>query len=132
MTEQRRIFAVRSAKGVVVGAVAAVVCFWFWSALDEWATDTEIGPNSNFGSGFVEGVTANLAGIVVIPVLLWAGMRLARERNNYLLVVGCGMLWPFIGGMLIDENHGVTATVLLLVLFPVLGGVLSLLGARKA
>lgn len=132
MSDRRRTIAVRGAKGVVVGAVAAVACFRSWSALDEWAEHAGSGPNSNFGTGFIESLIALAVGIVSMPVLLWAGMRLVRERNNYLLVACGGVLWPFIGGTLIDELHGVAETVLLLAVFPVLGGVLSLLGPTEA
>jgi hypothetical protein len=35
---------------------------------------------------------ALLVGLVSMPVALWAGMRMAAERDNYLLVLGGGLM----------------------------------------
>ncbi|MET9443096.1 hypothetical protein [Streptomyces sp. NPDC006610] len=62
-----------------------------------------------------------------MPWALWLGMRLVCERGNHLLVLVGGLMWPVIGGHIV-ENAGVgkAETVLYGALFVLLGGLLSL------
>ncbi|MFI7413040.1 hypothetical protein ACIBU0_30650 [Streptomyces sp. NPDC049627] len=117
----------RCLKGVVVSAAAVALCYWIWTSAREWADDAQAGPDSTFGTGFLEALLAQIAGVASMPLLLWAGMRATRERGNHVLVLGGALAWPFIGGHLV-EDAGVTATetVLYCALFTLLGGLLSL------
>ncbi|MDC0770300.1 hypothetical protein [Streptomyces sp. HD] len=119
-------------KGLLVSAAAAALCYWIWTSAREWADRAQAGPDSNFGTGFLEAVLAQIAGVASMPLLLWAGMRAVRERGNHLLVFGGALAWPFIGGHII-EDAGVpaTETVLYCALFAVLGGLLSLAEVPK-
>ncbi|QXE36108.1 hypothetical protein KQY30_19565 [Streptomyces sp. GMY02] len=116
----------RWVKGVLVSAAAAAVCYWIWTSAREWAQDARAAPDSNFGTGFLEGLLAQIAGVASMPVLLWAAMRAVRERGNHLLVLGGAVAWLFIGGHIIeDAGVGSTETILYLTLFAAVGGVLA-------
>jgi xanthine/CO dehydrogenase XdhC/CoxF family maturation factor len=53
-------------------------------------------------------------------------MRLVRERGNHLLVLGGGLMWPFIGGHVIEDAVvGRAETAFSCALFALLGGLLS-------
>lgn len=119
-------------KGVLVSAAAVALSYWIWTSAREWADRAQAGPDSNFGTGFLDALVAQIAGVASMPLLLWVGMRAVRERGNHLLVLGGALAWPFIGGHLI-EDAGVsgTETVLYCTLFAVLGGLLSLAEVPK-
>ncbi|MFI1338548.1 hypothetical protein ACH4U7_52645 [Streptomyces sp. NPDC020845] len=83
-------------KGTLVSAVAAVVCYWFWGFLDEWAGETD---SEGSFSGLFTSLFAGIMDVASMPVLLWAGMRVLRERGNHLLVMLDAIAWFFVGGM---------------------------------
>ncbi|KUO21893.1 hypothetical protein [Streptomyces dysideae] len=117
----------RWAKGTLVSAVAAVVCHAGWERLREWAGDVAAADPGAVGAGWPEGMPASATGLVAMPVLLWAGMRLLGERGNHLLVPAGVTAWWFIGGHAVEDVAvGVTCTTLLLTLFALLGGALSM------
>ena len=123
----------RGVKGTIVAALAAVVCYWMWTSLLEWSHDVAQSGGDNLGSGFLEALLARLIGLLSLPVLLWAGMRLLRERGNHLLIAaGHAEAW-LIGGYLVEQG-GVsdTVTVLCLALCGGLGGLLSLVEVEPA
>lgn len=118
---------VRCVKGVLVSALAAVVCYWMWNSLLQWADDSAAADESAMGAGWLESLLAGLMGLLSMPLLLWAGMRLLGERGNHLLVLAGVAAWWLIGGHVVeDAGVGGTATALFLALFAVLGGLLSL------
>ncbi|MGW5420388.1 hypothetical protein [Streptomyces sp. NPDC003943] len=114
-------------KGTLVSGLAALVGYAVWHALRQWAHAASAGPDAGFGTGFLESLVASVVGVLLTPLLLWAGMRLTGERGNHLLVAGGAAAWFFAGGRLV-ENAGVDTVELALtvVLFAVLGGLLSL------
>lgn len=117
----------RWAKGTLVSALAAVVCHAGWERLREWSSDVAASDPGAMSAGWLEGMLASATGLVAMPVLLWAGMRLLGERGNHLLVLAGVVAWWLIGGHVVeDAGVGVTATALLLALFALLGGALSL------
>ncbi|MEU7056896.1 hypothetical protein [Streptomyces sp. NPDC046197] len=128
MTKSRT---VRGAKGTLVSAVSAGVCYWIWTGLRQWAQDASASGQGAMGAGWFESLLAGFAGLLSMPLLLWAGMRLLGERGNHLLVLGGVVAWWLIGGHVVEDSAGDTATALFLALFAVFGGVLSLAGARE-
>ncbi|GHH83608.1 hypothetical protein GCM10018793_46130 [Streptomyces sulfonofaciens] len=112
-------------KGVAVSAAAAFVCYWIWSSAREWAQGVAAGSDA-FLAGSLESLLAGIAGVVSMPVLLWAGMRATGERGNHLLVVAGAVVWPFLGGHLVEDGVNGAGTTVFLVLFAVLCGALSL------
>lgn len=116
----------RWAKGTLVSAVAAVVCRAGWERLREWSSDVAAADPGAMGAGWLEAMLASVAGLVAMPVLLWIGMRLLGERGNHLLVLAGVLAWWLIGGHVVENaSVGATATALLLTLFALLGGALS-------
>ncbi|WP_369248198.1 hypothetical protein [Streptomyces sp. R41] len=115
----------RWVKGAVVSAVSAVVCYWIWSSLREWAQGVgDADPDAMF-AGSLESLLAGVAGVASMPVLLWAGMRVLRERGNHLLVLLGALAWILIGGHVVEDAVGTGATAGFLALFAVLGGLLA-------
>ncbi|MGW7617524.1 hypothetical protein ACWGLG_17010 [Streptomyces antimycoticus] len=116
----------RGVKGALVSAAAAIVCYWVWASLLEWADDVAEASGPVMGAGWFEGLLALITGFLSMPVLLWVGMRLLGERGNHLLVLAGAVAWLIIGGHVADGFVSVTTTAALLTLFAVLGGLLSL------
>lgn len=126
MTITAGIRTARGVKGTVASAVAATVCYVAWSAGRDWASDARDADPDTVLAGAVESVLALVIGVALMPVLLWAGMRLLRERGNHLLVLAGTGVWFFLGGHVVEDAVGGAGTALFLALFAVLGGLLSL------
>lgn len=116
----------RWGKGAVVSALGATVCYWTWIFAIEWADGVRDAHREAFLAGFLEGVLARAAGLVAMPVLLWAGMRAVGERGHHLLVMFGTVAWFFIGGHVIEDVISVFGTALWITCFAVLCGVLAL------
>lgn len=116
----------RSVKGVVVSAVAATVCFWIWTLGREWAAGVREASPDAFLAGSLESVLATIAGAASMPVLLWAGMRVARERGHHLLVIVGAVGWLFVGSHLVEDDVSTATLTMSLALFAILGGLLAL------
>ncbi|WP_405983321.1 hypothetical protein [Streptomyces sp. NBC_00872] len=114
---------VRWVKGTLVSGPAAVVCYWMWTSLREWADNTSDG--DAMGSGLLEGLLASVVGLLTMPLLLWAGMRLLGEKGNHLLVLLGVVAWWLIGAHVVEDAVGAGATALYVSLFAVLGGLLA-------
>ena len=116
-----RIEVIRWVKGLVVSAAAAATCYWIWVSLREWSQDAAASqPDVMFG-GFVEGLLATITGgLVLMPLLLWGGMQLTRQRGNHLFVLLGALLWPFIGGYAVERSFSTLATIALLFTFAAL------------
>ncbi|MFI5679385.1 hypothetical protein [Streptomyces cellulosae] len=117
----------RGVKGAMVSALTVVVCYWIWTSLLEWSDDVAQAGGDSVGAGLLEGLVARIIGLLSLPVLLWVGMRLLRERGNHLLLAAGHVAGWLIGGYLVEQG-GVsdTVTALCLALFVALGGLLSL------
>jgi hypothetical protein len=116
----------RGVKGTIVAAVAACACYGLWKALRGWAENASRAGQGAMGAGWLESAVAGLVGLLSMPLLLWAGMRVLGERGVHLLVPGDLAAWWFLGGRAVEDAHGTAATALLLGLFALLGGLLSL------
>lgn len=109
-------------KGTLVSAVAAVVCYWLWGFLGERAGETD---SDGTFSGLFESLFAGITGVVSMPVLLWAGMRVLRERGNHLLVIFGAIAWFFVGGHVVENDVSTAGTIVFLTLFTAFGTLLS-------
>ncbi|WP_328493375.1 hypothetical protein OHS59_11910 [Streptomyces sp. NBC_00414] len=117
----------RGVKGTLLSALAAAACYEMWTSLWEWSDDVSRASGDAMGAGWLEGLLAGIVGLLSMPVLLWAGMRLLRERGNHLLVVVGFVAWWRIGGKLVEEgNVSDLATGLYISLFAGLCGLASL------
>ncbi|MFD4528156.1 hypothetical protein ACFWP7_30340 [Streptomyces sp. NPDC058470] len=115
----------RWVKGTAVSAVAAVTSYWIWTSGREWASDVTVANQDALLAGSLELLLAGLAGVASMPLLLWAGMRVTKERGNHLLVMFGAMAWLFVGGHVVETRVGAAGTALFLALFAVLGGLLA-------
>ncbi|KAB7836906.1 hypothetical protein [Streptomyces mobaraensis] len=100
---------VRPLKGAAVTALAVLACHTvlttgFAAARAEEKAD----PQSAWAGTGVWLATFVVGLLLAMPVLLWAGMRLLREKNNHLLVGGGGLAWFFAAGRRVDAlEYGV-------------------------
>jgi hypothetical protein len=122
---------IRAAKGTLVSAVAAGVCHWIWSSLRQWAEDASEAGQGAMGAGWLQSALAGFVGLLSMPLLLWAGMRLLGERGNHLLVLAGVVAWWVLGGHVVEGDSGTAVTALFLALFAVLGGLLSTAEVRR-
>jgi hypothetical protein len=118
----------RWVKGAVVSAVAATICHWTWTSAREWAAGVRDADPDAFFAGSIESLLATIAGVASMPVLLWAGMRAFRERRNHLLVLTGAVLWPFVGGHVVEDDVSVAGTAVFLALFVLLSSLPALVG----
>ena len=120
----------RWVKGTLVSAIAAYVSYTAWTHLRTWAQAASIDSHSTIGTGWVQTLVAEWTWLLALPILLWVGMRLLRERGNHALVLGGCVAWWFITDQVVEQAARTTATTgitLLLALFVLIGGLLSLL-----
>ncbi len=115
----------RLIKGVAVSGLAAAACFWIWTSARASAQAARGADPDSLYAGSIESLFATVIGVLLMPVLLWVGMRALRERGTHLLVVGSTVAWLFIGGHVVEDDVSAAATVAFLALFALLGGVLA-------
>jgi hypothetical protein len=81
----------------------------------------------SIGAGWTQALLASCAGVLAMPLLLWAGMRLLGERGTQVLALVGGAAWWLIGTHMVEGTRiDDTDTALLLTVFALLGGVLCL------
>ncbi|MFD8162315.1 hypothetical protein [Streptomyces malaysiensis] len=114
-------------KGGGVTAAAAHATYWIWESAKEWELEAQQAkPEGGIGTGFIEGVLATLAWLTLVPLLLWVGMRLLRERDNHLLVSMGSATWIVLGTQVAEGGVSRVETELFLFAFALLGGFLAL------
>ncbi|MBW8088532.1 MULTISPECIES: hypothetical protein [Streptomyces] len=114
-------------KGGAVTAAAAHATYWVWESAKEWESEAEqANPDGGIGAGFIEGALATFAWLTLVPLLLWAGMRLLRERDNHLLVTMGSAAWIVLGTQVTKGDVSRVETELFLFAFTLLGGFLAL------
>ncbi|MFD8629747.1 hypothetical protein ACFV4E_38880 [Streptomyces hygroscopicus] len=112
-------------KGALVSAVAAIVCYWLWASLTEWADGVANSQQDAMMAGSIESLLAGITGVVSMPALLWAGMRVLQERGNHLLVILGAIAWIFVGGHVVEDPVSTAGTAVFLTLFAIFGSLLS-------
>ncbi|GAA2293165.1 hypothetical protein [Streptomyces violaceusniger] len=117
----------RWAKGIVVSAAAAHATYWVWESAERWESEArQANPDAGIGAGFIEGALATLAWLTLVPLLLWAGMRLLRERDNQLLVSMGSATWIVLGTRITAADVSGVETELFLLAFTLLSGFLAM------
>ncbi|MFB7274558.1 hypothetical protein [Streptomyces sp. NPDC056244] len=94
---------VRHAKGGLSVVVATAVCHTLMSNGYGWAREAETDSGGTMFSGAFEFLLVTAASWVLMPLLLWAGMRLLRETGNLLLILVGGVAWLMVSGYFIDD-----------------------------
>jgi len=85
---------VQPLKGAAVTAVAVLVCHLILSAGYAAARAHERADSDGSWVGAeIQLVTFVLGLLLVMPLLLWAGMRILGERDNYLLIIFGSLVW---------------------------------------
>ncbi|MEW1604066.1 hypothetical protein [Streptomyces sp. NPDC093808] len=93
----------RIAKGAVTVIAATVVCHSLMSAGYAWVSDSTATDEATIFSGFFEFLLTTVASWTLMPLLLWAGMRLMGETGNVVLVLVGGLVWAGLSGYSIDD-----------------------------
>lgn len=107
-----------AATTAAVAAVAALAGWKTFEALYAWAdqaADQQISSRAanDAWAGFYHSIAAGLAGIVFMPLAVWAGLRLARIRGNHLAVIASGCVWfALVAPHLVDRSPVVWEAVL--------------------
>ncbi|MET4921020.1 hypothetical protein P3L51_01335 [Streptomyces sp. PSRA5] len=78
-------------------------------------------------AGSVEFLLTTAASWALLPFLLWAGMRLAGETGNVVLVLVGGLVWFGVSGYFIDDidSTGGHIPIPVLVAYVLLGAALA-------
>ncbi|MGW2025311.1 hypothetical protein [Streptomyces decoyicus] len=122
--------AARPLKGAAATALAILVCHVILSAGYAAARAKKRAEPSNAWADFdVRLATFALGLVIVMPLILWIGMRIMGEKDNYALVIGGSLTWLFGAGYnlsYIEYTPSTHLPVPLLVALVAVGGLLSL------
>jgi hypothetical protein len=118
----------RTLKAAVVTAIATVACHLTMSAGFAWARGQEPDHPDDW-SGLLEFGATVLATWMVMPLVLWIGMRVLGERRTWPQILLGTPLWIGVSSVYIDDvdRPGGLMPVPVLVLFVLVG---TLLGAH--
>ncbi|MFI2780629.1 hypothetical protein [Streptomyces sp. ALB3] len=94
---------VQHAKGALAVTAATAACHTLMSAGYAWARDRAAATGDTMFSGAFEFLLTTAVSWAVMPLLLWAGMRVMREPDNTVLIVAGGLAWVGLSGYFIDE-----------------------------
>ncbi|MBC2874212.1 MULTISPECIES: hypothetical protein [Streptomyces] len=93
----------RPLKGAAVTALAVLACHTLLATGFAAARAEEHADPDYAWAGTELWLATFAVGLVLaMPLLLWAGMRLLREKDNHLLVVGGSLAWFFAAGRYVD------------------------------
>ncbi|MFF5257106.1 hypothetical protein ACFY4K_34480 [Streptomyces leeuwenhoekii] len=93
---------VRSVKGAITVVVATAACHTLMSVGFAAARDSAAGSDDAFAGTF-ELLLTTAASWALMPLLLWAGMRVMGETGNVVLVVVGGLVWLGLSGYFTDD-----------------------------
>ncbi|MCT7353378.1 hypothetical protein N4P33_14505 [Streptomyces sp. 15-116A] len=92
----------RLGKGAVTVLVATAACHTLMSAGFASARDSASGSDDAFAGTF-EFLLTMAASWALMPLLLWAGMRVMGETGNVAMVIVGGLAWLGLSGYCIDD-----------------------------
>ncbi|WP_405843621.1 hypothetical protein OG528_33765 [Streptomyces platensis] len=127
MTSSR---AARPLKGAAVTAFAILVCHVILSVgYAAVRAKKRANPSSAWADLDLRLATFALGIVIVMPLILWIGMRIMGEKDNYALVIGGSLAWLFGADYNLDYimyTPSAHLPVPLLVAMVAVGGLLSL------
>ncbi|MEU6521558.1 hypothetical protein ABZ892_01625 [Streptomyces sp. NPDC046924] len=94
---------IRHAKGALAVVAATAACHSLMSAGYAWARDSAAASGDTIFSGAFEFLLTTAASWALMPLLLWAGMRVMGETGNAVLVLVGGLVWVGLSGYCIDD-----------------------------
>ncbi|MFG2894947.1 hypothetical protein [Streptomyces sp. NPDC048248] len=122
--------AARPLKGTAITAFAILVCHVILSVgYAAVRARRRANPSGLWADTDLRLATVALGLVIVMPLLLWIGMRIMGEKGNYALVIGGSLAWLFGAGYnlsYIKYPPGTHLPVSLLVALVAVGGLLSL------
>jgi hypothetical protein len=122
--------AARPLKGTAVTAIAILVCHVILSVgYAAVRARRRANPSGLWADTDLRLATVALGLVIVMPLLLWLGMRIMGEKDNYALVIGGSLAWLFGAGYNLSYIKSMPSTHLpvpLLVGIVTVGGLLSL------
>lgn len=123
----------RHAKGVVAVSAATAACHGVMSGGYAGARDAGADPDASMWAGSGEFLLSTAASWMLMPLLLWLGMRLLGEESNTLLVLVGGLLWLGVSGHFVNEidRDGGHIPVPALVVYILLGAALAGVGSHR-
>ncbi|MEI5097648.1 hypothetical protein RB200_02015 [Streptomyces sp. PmtG] len=118
---------IRHAKGALAATVATAACHTVMSGGYAWARDAKDRDPDAWFAGATQFVVTTLASWALMPLLLWAVMRLTRETGTQRLVVVGSVVWLGLSGYSIDaiDQSGGHMPVPALVSYVLIGALLA-------
>jgi hypothetical protein len=113
-------------QGAFVSAMAACASLTAWHTLRDSALSASA--DGAAAAGWFEGLLAGVVGLGLVPLLLWATMRLLGRTDTHLLLFGGTAAWWLIGAHLVEDADSGLAAAAWVAAFAATGGLLS--GAR--
>ncbi|GAA2580888.1 MULTISPECIES: hypothetical protein [Streptomyces] len=124
---------VRFVKGAVTVAVSTAACHSLMYAGFAGARESAAASEDDMWAGAFEFLLTTAASWVLMPLLLWAGMRVMGETGNTVLVALGGLVWLGLSGYFTDDidRAGGHIPVPALVVFVLLGTALAGAGTGR-
>ncbi|MDQ0750075.1 uncharacterized membrane protein YuzA (DUF378 family) [Streptomyces africanus] len=94
---------VRHVKGAVTVTAATAACHTLMSAGFARAHESAAESDDEMWAGAFEFLLTTAASWVLMPLLLWAGMRMMGETHNAVLVAVGGLFWSGVSGYFTDD-----------------------------
>ncbi|MFJ8712278.1 hypothetical protein ACIRD9_03580 [Streptomyces violaceus] len=118
---------VRFVKGAVTVAVSTAACHSLMYAGFAGARESAAASEDDMWAGAGEFLLTTAASWALMPLLLWAGMRVMGETGNTVLVAVGGLVWLGLSGYFTDDidRAGGHIPVLALVVYVLLGTALA-------
>lgn len=92
----------RHAKGALTVTAATAASHTLMSSGYTWARDSATAGDTVF-SGAFEFLVTTAASWALMPVSLWAGMRVMGKAGNTVLLITGGLSWVALSGYFIDD-----------------------------
>ncbi|MFF0103793.1 hypothetical protein [Streptomyces hirsutus] len=93
----------RHAKGTLTVVAVTAACHTLMSAGYTRVQDSRASDDHTMFSGAFEFLLTTAASWALMPLLLWAGMRMMGETGNAVLVLVGGLVWVGVSGHFIDD-----------------------------
>ncbi|MFI7019489.1 hypothetical protein [Streptomyces sp. NPDC050164] len=124
---------VRFVKGAVTVAVSTAACHSLMYAGFAGARESAAASEDDMWAGAFEFLLTTAASWILMPLLLWAGMRVMGETGNTVLVAVGGFVWLGLSGYFTDDidRAGGHIPVLALTAYVLLGTALAGAGTGR-
>lgn len=124
---------IRHTKGALTATAATATCHTLMSVGYGWVRDSRATDEHTVFTGAFEFLLTTAVSWALMPLMLWAGMRVMGETGNALLVLVGGLVWAGLSGYYIDDIDfpGGHIPVLALAAYVLLGAALAGAGTDR-